>query len=219
MAKPQPITASQFHARSDLPDWRFMVNSIETTFRAGSFEAAASLIASIAAAAEAADHHPDIDMRYPDRVHVRLATHTAGGVTDRDVGLAEQISALAASAGAPAAPVGLQQTDVGIDALDIAAVRPFWAAVLGYKELADGSLADPVGIGPPFWFQQMDEPRPQRNRVHIDITVPHDAAEQRIAAALEAGGRLLTDQYARSWWVLADAEGNEACICTWQDRD
>src|SRR5438270_5258580 len=83
MAKPQPIAASQFHARPDLPDWRFMVNSIETTFRAGSFEAAASLIASIAAAAEAADHHPDIDMRYPDRVHVRLATHTAGGVTDR----------------------------------------------------------------------------------------------------------------------------------------
>jgi 4a-hydroxytetrahydrobiopterin dehydratase len=30
---------------------------------------------------------------------------------------------------------------------------------------------------------------------------------------------LLTDQYARSFWVLADAEGNEACICTWLDRD
>jgi hypothetical protein len=31
--------------------------------------------------------------------------------------------------------------------------------------------------------------------------------------------RLLTDQYARSFWVLADPEGNEACICTWLDRD
>ena len=65
----------------------------------------------------------------------------------------------------------------------------------------------------------MDAPRPQRNRIHIDVTVAHDEAEDRIAAALAAGGRLLTDQYAPSFWVLADAEGNEACICTWQARD
>ena len=64
----------------------------------------------------------------------------------------------------------------------------------------------------------MDEPRPQRNRIHLDITVAHDAAEARVAAALAAGGTLVSDARARAFWVLADAEGNEACVCTWQDR-
>jgi 4a-hydroxytetrahydrobiopterin dehydratase len=64
----------------------------------------------------------------------------------------------------------------------------------------------------------MSEPRTARNRIHIDVMVPHDVAEARVAAAIAAGGTLMTDQYARSWWVLADADGNEACVCTWQDR-
>ena len=81
------------------------------------------------------------------------------------------------------------------------------------------AIVDPVRIGPAFWFQQMDQPRPQRNRIHIDVTVPHDAAEARIADALAAGGTLVSDRRARAFWVLADPEGNEACICTWQDRD
>jgi 4a-hydroxytetrahydrobiopterin dehydratase len=49
--------------------------------------------------------------------------------------------------------------------------------------------------------------------------VPHDVAVSRTEAALAAGGHLVTDRYARSWWVLADADGNEACVCTWQDRE
>ena len=65
----------------------------------------------------------------------------------------------------------------------------------------------------------MDAPRPQRNRIHIDVTVPHEVAESRIAAAIAAGGRLVTDEYAPAFWVLADPEGNEACVCTWQDRE
>ena len=47
---------------------------------------------------------------------------------------------------------------------------------------------------------------------------PHDVAEQRVQAALDAGGVLVSDDRAKAFWILADAEGNEACICTWQDR-
>jgi 4a-hydroxytetrahydrobiopterin dehydratase len=68
------------------------------------------------------------------------------------------------------------------------------------------------------WFQHLAAARPQRNRIHFDITVPHDTAEQRVAAVLAAGGALVSDARARAFWVLADPEGNEACICTWQDR-
>jgi glyoxalase superfamily protein len=77
------------------------------------------------------------------------------------------------------------------------------------------STCDPRGRGASFWFQQMDAPRPQRNRIHIDVWVAHDQAEARVAAALAAGGRLVTDEHAPAWWTLADAEGNEVDVATW----
>jgi 4a-hydroxytetrahydrobiopterin dehydratase len=108
--------------------------------------------------------------------------------------------------------------------MDIAAIRPFWKAVLGYADEpgADGpqdALVDPAGQGPAVWFQQMSEPRTERNRIHFDLCVPHDEAPRRLQATLDAGGRLLSDAEAPSFWVLADPEGNEACITTWQGRD
>jgi hypothetical protein len=84
-----------------------------------------------------------------------------------------------------------------------------WRALLGYEDRASSSedLIDPHRPGAPFYFQQMDAPRPQRNRVHLDVWVPYDQAEGRIAAAITAGGRLVSDAYAQSHWVLADPEG------------
>ena len=60
----------------------------------------------------------------------------------------------------------------------------------------------------------MDGPRPQRNRVHVDVFVPNDVAEARVAAALAAGGRLVDDSHVPDWWTLADAEGNEVDVAT-----
>jgi 4a-hydroxytetrahydrobiopterin dehydratase len=118
----------------------------------------------------------------------------------------------------------VQVIEIGIDALDAAAIRPFWRAVLGYVDEPGWSgpwdgLVDPLGQGPAVWFQRMDGPRPQRNRIHFDVSVPHDEAESRIGAALAAGGTLINDARAPAFWVLADAEGNEACVTTWQGRD
>ena len=215
---PTPVTAEEFAAVDGVADWRYVLGRLAATFRAGSFTAAADLVARIAAAADAADHHPDVDVRYPDLVHVALRTHAAGDVTDLDVSMARTVSALAADAGCTSEPSRASVTEVAIDAVHVDAVRPFWRAVLGYRDGPGGTLVDPARIGPPVWFQQMDGPRPQRNRIHLDVDVPHDVADERVAAALEAGGSMVTDEFARSWWVLADAEGNEACICTWQDR-
>ena len=227
------VSPSELATREELADWRVLLDTLDATFDAGSFVAAASFAREVAAAAEAAGHHPDIDLRHPGLVHVVLTTHrfesapgvVSHGLTTADVGLARTISSLAAVQGYPARPHLARSVEIGIDALDIDAVRPFWKAVLAYVDVppsgAEGqviALVDPRRLGPLVWFQQMDAPRPQRNRVHLDITVPHDLAESRVAAALAAGGRLVTAEYARSWWVLADAEGNEACVCTWQDR-
>ena len=126
--------------------------------------------------------------------------------------------------GTEARPRAVQQLEIAIDAIDIPAVRPFWKAVLGYVDQpgdspTTGGLVDPLAQGPQVWFQQMDAPRPQRNRIHFDVSVPHDAAPGRVQATLAAGGTLVSDAAAPAFWVLADAEGNEACVCTWQGRD
>jgi 4a-hydroxytetrahydrobiopterin dehydratase len=219
------VTATKFHARTDLPDWRYALGRVEASYRCGTFTNAAALASEIAAAAERAGHHPDLDVRYPDWLHVALTTHAHDAVTNLDVDLAGEISALAAAAGVVSEPRVAQALEVAIDAMDIDAVRPFWKAILEYEDAParpDGSVVaiiDRLRIGPAFWFQQMDEPRLQRNRIHIDVTVPHDVAEARIADALAAGGTLVSDRRARAFWILADPEGNEACVCTWQDRD
>jgi 4a-hydroxytetrahydrobiopterin dehydratase len=211
------VTADEFAALDGLDDWRFVLGAIHAEFRAGSFPAAASLVSAVADAAKESDHHPDIDVRYPDRIRVVLMTHATGGLTNLDVDLARQISMLAARVRATSEPTAPQSVEIAIDTMDADRIRPFWAAVLGYRDV-DGYLVDPLRIGPPVWFQQMEEPRTDRDRFHVDVSVPHDVAEARIAAALAAGGTLVTDRFARSWWVLADADGNEACVCTWQDR-
>ena len=213
-----PITPEEFSATDGLDDWRVVLRTAEATFVAPSFPAAGRLIAAIADAAEAADHHPDVSLTYPGRVRIALTTHAVDGLSTHDVDLARHISQLAADAGATAEALDAQILEIAIDTMDADRIRPFWAAVLDYREQSDGSLADRRGFGAPVWFQQMDEPRTERNRFHLDVTVPHDLADQRLAAALDAGGTLLTDQHARAFWVLADAEGNEVCICTWQDR-
>lgn len=212
-----PVTPQQIADDDSLSDWRVLVRTLQAEFVAGSFSAGATLLAAVAAAADAADHHPDLGLRHPGRVRVTLTTHAINGLSDADVALARTISAIAADHGATAEPTTPERLEICIDTMDADRVRPFWAAVLGYKD-TDGELLDPAGVGPALWFQQMDEPRTDRDRFHLDIVVAHDKADARVAAALAAGGRLVSDAFARSWWILADADGNEACVCTWQDR-
>jgi 4a-hydroxytetrahydrobiopterin dehydratase len=211
--------------------WRYLLGSLAASVPVSSVQQAVVVAAAAARACdELADRHLRIDLR-PDRVELSLQDWSRGAVTGRDTELAHAITAALTGLGLEiAAPVSsayprpAQTLELAIDAMDIAAILPFWKAVFGYADEPgnDGpldSIVDPAGQLPSVWFQQMDEPRPQRNRIHFDITVAHDEAESRVQAALAAGGILVSDAAARSFWVLADAEGNEACVCTWLDRD
>jgi 4a-hydroxytetrahydrobiopterin dehydratase len=212
------VAPGRFHEAGGVDDWRVVMPGACAHFRTGSFASGVALVDEIGRLADAANHQPHIDLR-PESVTVCLATFEFGGLSDRDVTLARQISAAARELNAAADPAAVQFVQVSIDALVIPEVLPFWRAVLGYEKVGDEDVLDPHSRGPSFWFQQMDAPRPQRNRIHVDVSIPHDLAEARIAAALAAGGRLVTDRYSPAWWVLADAEGNEACVTTWMGRD
>ncbi len=217
---PQPLTATDIAGLDGLDDWTYVLGSLQAGFTCASFAPAAELTSAIIEAADAAGHHPDIDLRYPGTLLVTLKTHAVGEVTELDAELGRTISALAAEAGAVTADRPVQELEIALDTLDLDRIRPFWQAVLDYDYIERfEALVDPRRQGPTVWFQQMDEPRTQRNRIHFDITVPPAEAGARIAAALAAGGTLVSDRRARAFWILADPEGNEICVCTWQDRN
>ncbi|MFF4185363.1 VOC family protein [Streptomyces sp. NPDC001691] len=209
------IRPQQFHGTVGVGDWRVVGEGACAYFRTASFAVGAQFVQAISELPGVGEEYPDIDMRQ-EGVLVRLITVTGDyyGLTERHVELARQVSAVARRLGIPADPSAVQTVQVTIDALEGPGVVAFWRALLGYQDRAGSGedLIDPRRRGAPFYFQQMDAPRPQRNRVHVDVWVPYDQAEARIAAALAAGGRLVNDADAPSNWVLADPEGNEACV-------
>ncbi|HEY1135700.1 MAG TPA: 4a-hydroxytetrahydrobiopterin dehydratase [Nocardioides sp.] len=224
---PRALLSGEDVLAADLADWRLLLRSLHARFAVDDYADGLALVAAIGAHAAEVDHHPDLELRY-GAVRVVTQSHDVGGVTARDVALARRVSELAREHGARAEPARVQALEIALDTPDLERVKPFWRAVLGLGDDprdAD-AVVDAEGTGlPGFWFQA-SEPTAEdaagepagRMRFHLDITVPHDVALDRVEAALAAGGRLVTAEHARSFWVLADAEGNKACVCTWQDR-
>ncbi|TDU89468.1 4a-hydroxytetrahydrobiopterin dehydratase [Kribbella voronezhensis] len=207
----EQIPAREFHAADGVEDWRSLYHLVSAHFRTASLAEGVAFVEEIGRiTGEAEAQYLAVDLR-------------AAGVTvslgRRDVALARRVSSAAKELHLRADPTAVQVVNVTLDVLVGGNVLPFWKALLGYGQIGDDYLFDSLRRGPGFGLQQMDSERPQRNRIHLDVAVPHDQAEARVAAALAAGGRLVSDSYAPKWWVLADAEGNEACIATWLGRE
>lgn len=202
-----------------LSDWRLLFSALHARFRTRSFATGLELVNRIGEEAEAMNHHPDLDLRYP-HLNVRLTSHDTGGVTTRDIRLARKISEFAASANVAADPSALSVLELALDSEDYRAIKPFWRAVLALRDSrAEDELVDPDGALPTLWFQETDAHEPPRQRFHVDVRVPPELARERIDAALAAGGTLVTDEHAPRFWVLADAQGNKACVTTGEGRD
>lgn len=215
----ESITPRQFEDAEGTEDWRVLGDGAHAFFATGSLAASARLAQAIGQLDGVGPGRPDLDLR-GDGVTARLVTATddSYGMTNDDVDLAARISGAARQLGFAADPSGVQSVlPIVIDALDIPGVMPFWQALLDYirrPDSPDEDLVDPRGRGPSVWFQQMDVPRTERNRLHFACWVPAELAEARVEAALAAGGSLVTDEFAPDWWVLADPEGNEADVAT-----
>lgn len=218
------ISPQMFEESEGAGGWRVLEEGAVTFFRTRSFAESARLVAAIAAQAGIEDHAPEVDIR-PDGVTVRLITRSTDwwGVTRRDVAAARRVSAAAQELGLSGDPSAVQSLLVVPGAPVTSAIMPFWRAVLGYEPRPDSpaeDLVDPRRRGPAFWFEDMDQPRGDGGgAIHLAVWVPHEQAEARVAAALAAGGRMVRDDRAPSWWTLADPAGNEADIATTKGRD
>lgn len=202
-----------------LPDWRVLVRQLVTRYRTGSFVTGLEFVSRVASAAEAANHHPDVDLRY-GHVDIRLFTHDEFALTKRDTDLATQISQIAANMGLTSEPRVLSRMEIVLDTHDMVQIKPFWQAVLkmqGHPKY-DEELLDPTGCLPGLWFQTCEPHELPQQRFHLDLWVARDEVQARIDAGLAAGGVVVSTSNAPEFTVLADAQGNKVCVCTVPDK-
>jgi 4a-hydroxytetrahydrobiopterin dehydratase len=210
------ISDAEFSAAEGVAEWRVLFWGAKTLYETADFATGARFVAAIAEEADAAGHAPLVDLR-PDTVTVQVITPGVG-LSDLDLDLARRISTVAARLGLTADPSAVQHVELAFDAGEPSAVAPFWRAALGYVFVGPENMVEPNLVGPTVSFHEKAHV-PPRNRIHIDVSVPHDQGQARVDAVLAAGGRILGDRYAPAWWSLIDAEGNVVDIATWQGRD
>jgi 4a-hydroxytetrahydrobiopterin dehydratase len=196
-------------ADEGLMGWTYLLGGLQTRVRTGTFAAGLALVGAVDA-----EDRLSVNLR-PAHADLRLAG--PDGVTDVDVRLARAISAVAAEAKLSLDPAAVSRLELALDTPSRESVRPFWAAVLAMPE-AEDEVRDPADALPTVWFQPSGSEEP-RQRWHLDVWVDPAQVQPRIDAALAAGGILVSDEEAPSFWVLADQEGNKICLCTWQSRD
>ena len=220
MSDPKHVLRFPEVQAEELADWRFFLMKLHARFSTGSFVKGLELVTRITEAAEAADHHPDVVLTYP-QVDVDLQSHDVQGVTSRDIALARRISEIAAELDISSAPREVSTLELALDVPDSAEVLPFWSAVLGYERPGKWpEIMDPAGRNNTLWFQEAPDASGEvQQRFHLDIVVPREVAEERVEAAVAAGGTLVTDEFAPAFWVLADAHGNKVCVCTADGRE
>ena len=202
-------------ADEKLDGWAYLVDGLQTRIATPDFATGLALVNAIGAVAEEMNHHPDVDLRYTF-VGIRLTSHDTRAVTERDVRLARRIDELATEAGLTTDRTRVSRLEIGLDTPEYERVAGFWAAALGAKQHGEEVL-DPDDALPALWFQRSGSEEP-RQRWHFDVWVDPGQVRPRMDAALAAGGTLVSDAEAPSFWVLADGEGNRMCFCTWQDR-
>jgi 4a-hydroxytetrahydrobiopterin dehydratase len=224
------LTVEQI-AAADLADWRKMGQGLHARYLTGDFAAGAAFVAAIGAAGGPSGHHPratigagyvDLAVISDDAVYrdSKGVEHIVEWVTERDLDLARRITGIAADRGITADPSAITVVELALDTAHVAAVAPVWAALLTGSTDAQGrgmvgdDVRDATGRVPILWFQDTDEHETPRQRFHIDVWVAPEVAGERIAAAIKAGGILVDDSQAPSFTVIADRDGNKACVCT-----
>ena len=205
----------EFLAAPDVDDWVVLHGGATAVFRVPSVGESARL-------AEAVSRVSGLDGKAvlmtvsDDHLTVRL-TRDMWQLGPHHVELARAISTVARTHAASADCASAQEVQFAIaahpDTIDVG----FWRAALGYAGMANDNAVDRLGHGSTVWMQDLDPAKPLRHAMHVDMSVAREHIEARLAAALDAGGRVVDDSNAPASWILADRAGNRVCIAAWPD--
>jgi 4a-hydroxytetrahydrobiopterin dehydratase len=204
-----------FLAAEGLDDWVVLHGGATAAFRVRSVREAAQL-------AEAVASLPGLEgsgalLTIADgRLTVRLS-RDLWQLEPQHVELAHAVSAVAREHSAVADRAAVQEVQLAIAAKPDTVDVGFWRAVLGYSSMADDNAIDPLGHGSTVWMQELDEAKPLRHAMHIDVSVAREHVEARLEAAVAAGGRVVDESEDPGHWTLADHAGNRVCITAWPD--
>ena len=116
-------------------------------------------------------------------------------------------------------PASVSEVELGLDTARSATIAPVWAALLTGDARSQGrgtpgdEVRDATARVPNLWFGDADEGGTARQRFHVEVYVAPEAREERITAALAAGGTVVDDSQAPSLTVIADQDGNRGVIC------
>ncbi len=205
------VPADELAGGPETADWRVVFGGM-VFYPTASPAQAAELATAVAALVDETGMPLMVDLR-PDGVTIDTGKDLWEDARFAD--LARRIQAAARDLGLTADPTRLRFVQFGIDAIDIAAVRAFWQTVLGYdpdtrEHVTD--IYDPRWLNPVLFFQSMDtseeDRRRQRNRITLELVVPHDQLQNRIETAVAAGGRIVRQDTPQRC-TIADPENNE----------
>ncbi len=217
-------------AAARLADWRKLAQGLHARYLVGDFAAGARFVAAVGEAGDALGHHPSVAMG-GGHVDLKLVSddavyrdddgteHVVQWPTQRDLDLARRITEVAAGHGLRADPAAVSVIELGLDTSRSAAIAPVWAALLTGDAGSQGhgtpgdEVRDATGRVPNLWFGDADDTEPARQRFHVEVYVAPEVAEQRVAAAVAAGGTVVDDSDAPSLTVIADQDGNTGVLC------
>ena len=204
-----------FLAAEGIEEWVVLHGGPTAVYRTSSLADAAALAQLIAAVPGLNGTHAQINL-LSSQVTVRLTRDQL--IMERShVELARAVSAAAKAHGAVADRSAVNEVQFAISAKPDAIDLGFWRAVLGYAPMQSDNAIDPLGNSSTVWMQELDAAKPLRHAMHIDVSVPREQAEGRLAAAVAAGGVIVDASHAPSYWILADRSGNKVCIAAWPD--
>ena len=217
-------------AAADLAEWRKLAQGLHARYLVDDFGAGARFVAAVGEAGDELEHHPRVCMG-PRHVDLKLITDDAiyrddegteyvvEWPTQQDVDLARRITEIAGEQGLTADPGSVSMVELGLDTGHSATIAPVWAALLTGNAEAQGhgspsdEVRDATGRVPNLWFGDSPGEDATRQRFHVEVYVAPEVLEQRVAAAVAAGGTVVDDSDAPSLTVIADQDGNRGVIC------
>lgn len=204
-----------FLAAEGVDDWVLLHGGATAVFRVGSLGEATRLAMALAEAPGFEGSGALLTIA-DSSLTVRLS-RDIWQLEPRHIELARAVSAVARTHDAVADRSAVQEVQLAIAAKPDAIDLGFWRAVLGYVESADDNAVDPLGHGSTVWMQELGAAKPLQHAMHIDVSVASEYVRVRLEAALAAGGRVVDESNAPSWWTLSDRAGNRVCIAAWPD--